>query len=709
MPSLAAPEKELTGATLGHYRVLEKIGAGGMGQVYRARDEHLQRDVALKILAADALGDEAARQRFRCEALALSELNHPNIATVHDFDCQGGLDFLVTEFVPGATLQERLRQGPMAESEILRVGLQLAQGLAAAHGKSLVHRDLKPANLKMTPDGRLKILDFGLAKTVTAPEVTASSTGQQLSGTFLFMSPEQLLGERVDARSDLYSAGLVLYVMATGRHPFRESSIAALVEDALHHAPVAPRLIRPELSPRLQEIILKCLEKDPECRYQSAQELAADFRRAGTAAAEEKAVAVLYFENLSGRKEDEYFRDGITEDITTELAKIRELKVFSRSAVLGYRDKPVTPGHIGQQLNASHVLEGSLRREGERLRITAKLTETRSGHTIWAERFDRQLQDVFAIQDEIAGNIAGALRVVLTEGEKRAIEKVPTADVRAYDLYLRGRQFFHQFRRKGFDFARQMFARAIELDPTYARAYAGIADCCAFVYMYWESSESNLDAAEMASRRAMELDPDLAEARASRGLVASLGKRYEEARQEFEIALRLDPKLFEAYYYYGRSYYAQGELGKAAAWFEKASQARPEDYQAPMLLASALRGLGRAAEAEIACRRGLAAAERHLELYPGDARALYFGANGLSYFDRERALDWAGRAIQVEPDEPQVLYNVACVYALLGELEPAIDCLQRSLTHGWGQKQWMASDPDLAPLHGHPRFEALLK
>lgn len=709
MGGRASGQLTLIGQKLDHYRIFEEIGAGGMGIVYRAHDEHLDRDVAIKVLPSGTLGDQSARKRFHNEARSLSKLNHPNIATVHDFDCQGGLDFLVTEFVPGATLQERLRQGPMAESEILRVGLQLAQGLAAAHGKSLVHRDLKPANLKMTPDGRLKILDFGLAKTVTAPEVTASSTGQQLSGTFLFMSPEQLLGERVDARSDLYSAGLVLYVMATGRHPFRESSIAALVEDALHHAPVAPRLIRPELSPRLQEIILKCLEKDPECRYQSAQELAADFRRAGTAAAEEKAVAVLYFENLSGRKEDEYFRDGITEDITTELAKIRELKVFSRSAVLGYRDKPVTPGHIGQQLNASHVLEGSLRREGERLRITAKLTETRSGHTIWAERFDRQLQDVFAIQDEIAGNIAGALRVVLTEGEKRAIEKVPTADVRAYDLYLRGRQFFHQFRRKGFDFARQMFARAIELDPTYARAYAGIADCCAFVYMYWESSESNLDAAEMASRRAMELDPDLAEARASRGLVASLGKRYEEARQEFEIALRLDPKLFEAYYYYGRSYYAQGELGKAAAWFEKASQARPEDYQAPMLLASALRGLGRAAEAEIACRRGLAAAERHLELYPGDARALYFGANGLSYFDRERALDWAGRAIQVEPDEPQVLYNVACVYALLGELEPAIDCLQRSLTHGWGQKQWMASDPDLAPLHGHPRFEALLK
>lgn len=709
MAGRASLETNLVGATLGHYRVLERIGAGGMGEVYRARDEHLQRDVALKILAAGALGDDLARQRFRGEALALSELDHPNIATVHDFDTQEGVDFLVTEYVPGPTLQELLAAGAMPESEILRLGGQLAQGLAAAHGKSLVHRDLKPANLKVTPDGRLKILDFGLARKITVPELTASSTQQQISGTFLFMSPEQLQGGRVDARSDLYSAGLLLYVMATGRHPFREGSIAALVEDVLHRAPLPPRSLRPELSPRLQELILKCLEKDPERRYQSARELEVDLSRAAAGSAEEKAIAVLYFENLSGRKEDEYFRDGITEDITTELAKIRELKVFSRSAVLAYRDRPVTPAHMGQQLNASHVLEGSLRREGERLRITAKLVETRTGHALWAERFDRHLQDVFAIQDEIAGSIARALRVVLTEGEKRAIEKVPTADVRAYDLYLRGRQFFHQFRRRGFDFARQMFARAIEIDARYARAYAGIADCCAFLYMYWESSEGNLDEAEAASKKALDLDPELAEARASRGLVASLRKRYEEARQEFDAALRLDPKLFEAYYYYGRSYYAQGELAKAASWFERASQVRPEDYQAPMLLASALRGMGRAAESEMACRRGLAAAEKHLELYPGDARALYFGANGLSYFDRERALNWAGRALQVDPDEPQVLYNVACVYALLGELEPAIDCLEKSLTKGWGQKQWMASDPDLAPLRAHPRFQALLR
>lgn len=709
MSASSTVEQHLVGATLGHYRVLEKIGAGGMGEVYRARDEHLQRDVALKILAAGALGDEAARQRFRREALALSELDHPNIATVHDFDSQGGVDFLVTEFIPGENLQEQLSRGALPEGEILRLGLQLAQGLAAAHGKCLVHRDLKPANLKVTSDGRLKILDFGLAKNLAAPEATAISSREQISGTFLYMSPEQLRGEGVDARSDMYSAGLVLYVMATGRHPFRESSLAALVEDTLHRQPAPPRSLRPEISEALQQIVLKCLEKDRECRYQSAQDLAADFRRASAAAGEEHAVAVLYLENLSGRKEDEYFRDGITEDITTELAKIRELKVFSRSAVLAYRDKPVTPAHIGQQLNASHVLEGSLRREGERLRITAKLTETRTGHTTWAERFDRQLQDVFAIQDEIAAAIARALRLALTEGERRAIEKVPTADVRAYDLYLRGRQFFHQFRRRGFDFARQMFARAIELDPTYARAYAGIADCCAFLFMYWDSSEGNLDEAETASRKALELDPDLAEARAARGLVAALKKQYDEAHREFDAALRLDPKLFEAYYYYGRSYYAQGDLKQAAAWFEKAGQARPEDYQAPMLLASALRGLGRRAEAEIACRRGLTAAEKHLDLYPGDARALYFGANGLSYFDHERALDWAGRALQVEPDEPQVLYNVACVYALLGEVETAINCLEKSMTHGWGQKQWMASDPDLAPLHGHPRFQALMR
>ncbi|HEX9119441.1 MAG TPA: tetratricopeptide repeat protein, partial [Terriglobales bacterium] len=357
-----------------------------------------------------------------------------------------------------------------------------------------------------------------------------------------------------------------------------------------------------------------------------------------------------------------------------------------------------------------HVLEGSLRREQARLRITAKLVDTRTGHAVWAERYDRQLEDVFAIQDEIAHSIARELRLALSEHEQRAIRKIPTADLQAYDFYLRGRQFFHQFRRKGFDFAREMFARAIELDPSFARAYAGIADCSAFLYFYWDSSETNIQQADEASRKALELDPELAEAHASRGLAASLRKNYDDAKREYETAMRLGPNLFEPYYFYARNWYAQGELSQAVAWFERASLVNPEDYQAPMLMASALHGLGRTEEATAAYRRGLSAAQKHLLLHPGDARALYFGANALSQVgDRERSLEWAGRALELEGEEPQVLYNVACVYALLGEAERAIDCLEKSLTHGWGQRQWMEHDPDLASLREHSRFRALMR
>ena len=715
MASLASERVGLAGQLLGRYRILERLGAGGMGEVYRARDQHLERDVAIKILSPGSLADEQARRRFRKEALVLSKLDHPNVASIYDFDTQQGIDMLVSEYIPGETLTERLAGGPLPESEILLLAAQLVEGLMAAHQKGIVHRDLKPSNLRIMADGHLKILDFGLAQSL-APEDANSATASTvdnpgIAGTLLFMAPEQLRSEPADARADLYSVGCVLYAMATGQDTFREKSSAALIDAILNKQVLPPGRLRPDLSPRLEEIILRCLEKNSQYRYQTAQDLLADLRRATAPARAEKSLAVLYFDNLSERKEqDEYFRDGITEDITTELSKIEELRVFSRSAVLAFRDKPVTPTHVGQRLDAAYVLEGSLRRDGQRLRITAKLVETRSGHTFWAERYDRQLEDVFAIQDEIAHSIARALRLVLSEREKQAIGKVPTGDVKAYDFYLRGRQFFHQFRRKGFDFARQMFAQAIEIDPRYARAYAGIADCCAFLYMYWDSTAQNLAQADAASQRALLLDPDLAEAHASRGLVASLKKDYEEARHEFDIALQLDPRLFEACYFCARSYFSQGELQKAAHWFEEASRVRPEDYQAPMLLATALSGLARKAEAEAAYRRGLVAAQKHLELHPGDARALYFGAIGLARLgDRERSLEWSARAQAMEPDEPQVLYNVACVYTLLGEADRAIDCLEKSATHGWVQREWMAHDPDLAPLHGHPRFEVLVR
>src|SRR5215468_816139 len=289
----------------------------------------------------------------------------------------------------------------------------------------------------------------------------------------------------------------------------------------------------------------------------------------------EKSVAVLYFENLSGQNEDEYFRDGMTEDVITELAKIKGLRLFPRSAVLALRDKPLPVTEVGRQLSAAFVVEGSVRRAGSRLRITARLVETSTGHSVWAERYDRQIEDVFAIQDEIAQNIARALRVMLSDQEKREIEKVPTRDVQAYDYYLRCRQVVYQFRRKGLEFARQMFARAIVLDQKYAAAFGGVADCSSFLYMYFEASENNLREAATASRRAVELDPESAEAHASRGLAESLSKNYPEAEKEFKAAMLLNPALFDPCYFYARSCFAQGKMEEAAERFKKASELNP--------------------------------------------------------------------------------------------------------------------------------------
>jgi adenylate cyclase len=423
-----------------------------------------------------------------------------------------------------------------------------------------------------------------------------------------------------------------------------------------------------------------------------------------------KSVAVLYFENLSGDCEDEYFRDGMTEDVITELEKIRELRLFPRSSVLPFRDKPVPLTQVGDQLCADFVMEGSIRRAGDRLRITARLAETASGHSVWAERFDRRMEDVFVIQDEIAQSIALALRVVLTEKEKHAIEKVPTSNIQAYDYYLRGRKFLYQLRRPSLEFARQMFARAIVIDPNYARAYAGVADCSSFLYMWFDSSEDNLREALSASRRAVELDPESPVTHASLGLALFLSNDYVAAHDEFETALGLCTELFEAYFYYGRSCFSQGQFEKAAELFLKASQASPADYQALSLRALCFRALNRETEARQAYQQCLRKIEDHLQLNPDDVRAVYMKSGSLSGLgENVEALEWADRALSMDPEEPSVLYNVACNYALMNEKEKALDCIEKAFAKGFGHIEWMENDPDFLSIKNHPRFKALMR
>jgi serine/threonine protein kinase len=360
----------MIGKSVGHYLIVEKIGQGGMGVVYRATDRRLQRDVALKILP-DAFADDAQHKaRFEREALVLASLSHPNIAAIYGLEEADGGHALVMEFVEGPTGADRIQKGPIPPEEVLPIARQMTDALAAAHEKGIIHRDLKPANLKITPDGRVKILDFGLAKAVVPLSEHSSSDSSPtdsavgtptVAGTLPYMAPEQLRGEPVDARSDIYALGVVLYEMAVGQRPFGESQGARLIGDIQHTAPTPPRSLNPRISRRFEEIILKCQEKDPELRYRSMRDVLEALKLAASAAAEgEKSLAVVYFENLSGAKEDEYFRDGITEDIIIELSKIRDLSVLPRSSVLAFRDKSLTATQVGQKLDASYVLDGSV-------------------------------------------------------------------------------------------------------------------------------------------------------------------------------------------------------------------------------------------------------------------------------------------------------------------------------------------------------------
>ncbi len=714
----------MVGKTLSHYKVLEQIGEGGMGAVYVAQDQNLGRKVALKMLRGELAGNPDRLERFRREAQAVAALNHPNIVTIHSIEESPEGSFITLELVVGKGLDRLITGDGLSAQRMLEIARPLVRALAAAHDRGITHRDLKPANIMVTGDGTVKILDFGLAKLTSTADSgehrdVATQTLTQAGtvvGTIPYMSPEQVQGKPVDHRSDIFSLGVILYEMATGVRPFGGETSADVASAILRDVPRSIHDSRPDMPDRFGRIISRCLEKEPEMRYQTAADIQTALSRLDETMEDDRdrkkpSVAVLPFLDMSPEKDQDYFCEGLAEELINALVAVEALQVASRTSAFRFKGSQQDIREIGRRLAVSTVLEGSVRKAGNQVRIGVQLVNVDDGYHLWSNRYDRELKDVFAIQDEIAQKIVEALQVTLTPQVKKKAEKEAPTDVQAYDYYLKGRKFFYEFRAKGFELARQMFARAIVIDDRYARAYAGVADCCSSLFSYYNASEENLREADTASRKAVEMDPDSAEARASRGLALSLKTDFAAADKEFRRAIELNPKSYEAHYFFARALFAQGRHEEAVKEFEKACEVNPEDYQAPFFLAQTYLSVGRRAYAAANLRKAVEAAKKHLSFNADDARALYLGGAGLVELgELEMAQEWVARAVKIDPDDSLVLYNVACIYAQLGENEQALDCLEKSYKNAVSADalNWMQEDPYFDPLREHPRYKALV-
>jgi len=712
----------MIGRTLGHYRIVGKIGAGGMGEVYLARDERLQRDVAIKILPAGTLADDTARTRFRKEALALSRLNHPNVATVHDFDTADGVDFLVMEYIRGVTLSRKLVDGRLHESEVIRIGIQVAEGLEAGHKEDVIHRDIKPGNIRVTLDGRAKILDFGLAKVVRPTSetgATESLTGTGTIGTLPYMAPEQVRGRQVDARTDIWALGTVLYEMATGRRPFLENDAFRLGTAILESAPPSPRAVDDRIPPELERIILKTLEKEPAKRYGSAAALLSDLRqlaefdsrrtasraktyawRTGTmiglaaalflaaggywlrrlvsspgASQGKIMIVVLPFENLSDNPQEDYFADGLTEETIAQLGELQpsRLGVIARTSAMRYKHTHESVDQIGRQLNVRYVLEGSIRLGDQRVRVTAQLIQVSDQTHLWAESYERPLSDVLKIESEVAQRVTQSLAMELLPSQRAGLTNTREVNPEAYETYLLGRFELRKQSREGIEKAIDHFEQAIRMDPRDARAQAALSEAYWAGSTYWVAPLDVMPKAKAAALRSLELDDNLADAHASLGnVLLFFDWDWPGSEREFRRALALNPSLPDAHIGYA-DYLAT--LGKFDESIAQVRQAYALDPVSPSVRPESLWIYffsGRSEDLIEQCKR-------LIDLEPNSGIAYALLAQGYAQTGRSgEAVDAANRATHLG-NAPVVLITAAAALARAARPEEARQLLDAGL------------------------------
>ncbi|HEX6573751.1 MAG TPA: protein kinase [Gemmatimonadaceae bacterium] len=700
------------------YAIDRELGRGGMAAVYLAQDLRHERLVALKVLHRD-VAESVGAERFLREIKTAARLNHPHILPLFDSGATEGFLYYVMPYVEGESLRQSLdRLGSIPVEDAVAYVQDMAAALDYAHRQGIVHRDIKPENV-MVHEGIAMLMDFGIAKPLDKDASGLTMTGMVI-GTPAYMSPEQAVGSSdIDGRSDQYSLACMLVEMVAGRQLFSGVSPQAVMAKRMTGDVPGLDDLTDRVPLEVIETLRRAMSLEPYDRFETMREFASGLLAGGRttptafrvmaapSVAAAKSVAVLPFDNLSSDPENEYLADGIAEEIINALSKVRTLRVAPRTTAFPMRSKRDDLQEVGRRLKVSTVLNGSVRKSGNRIRVTAELVNVSDGTQLWAERYDREMEDVFAIQDDISESIVRALRVILGDAERKAL-KAKTRDLRAYEYYLRGRQFV-DLRKKSLEYAHEMFERAVKIDPEYAAAYAGLADTYSMRFLLFESDHRLVEEGRKAAEKALELEPDLAEAHSAMGAVFSCAGDFANSNREYEKAMKLDPKLFEAPYLWGRNLVWQGRPDDAIRIMRIAQALRPDSYDVASMLAVAYTAAGREADADAARRHALKLIEDRLLFNPDDPRAWVLAATHYAQEgDRDRSMRAIDRAIAIDNDALTV-YNAACAYALLKDTDNALDNLEAAVEMGWRHREWLTHDTDFDFVREHPRFVRILE
>lgn len=684
-----------SGTKLGHYEIVAPLGSGGMGEVYRARDTRLDRTVAIKILPSHLSSNAEAQQRFHREARAISSLNHPHICHLYDIGALDGVNYLVMEYLEGETLASRLTRGRIEFEQLLTVALQILDALDKAHRTGLIHRDLKPANIFLTQDGHTKLLDFGLAKNsepgnqieLDSPTVTSAtfltSPGSAV-GTVAYMSPEQARGDNLDARSDLFSFGVVLHEMATGRRPFEGSTSAVIFDSILNRQPQSITELNPSIPVAFSSIVVRLMSKNLRDRFQSAREATNALHEiqrgkhvesSGKTVARRKipSIAVLPFANLSADHDNDYFSDGLSEDLTTALARLQGLQVASRTSAFRFRGGNTDIREIGRQLNVEAVLEGSVRRSGKRLRITAELISVSDGYHLWSERYDREITDIFEIQDEITAAIVKTLEPTLA-GQQSSLPRRHSENIAAYELYLKGRALWSLRSESNLRASIECFRAAIDLDPEYGLAYTGLADAYSILAIYgYISLPEGRPRADAAMKKAVALAPELTDTHFSLALAnGAFGSRLRDAEMELRRAIEIGPQFSIAHAYLGLFL----SITSPEAMSPLLHKAIELDPLSPMIHGVAALAFFAAGQQENATR----SAARSLELQPNYVLGLWAKQRAATALGRwDEAIATGEKLVSITRHTATFAGQLAMTYALAGQEEKAV-AMRRELS-----------------------------